>query len=228
MGVRRQNSIDEHVKNIKRIYNYKLIGEANYSLVDNLDEDDVIPDDIWKEPKPVSKADSNIHEDDEEESREETMGDIEQEELPNEEQPEVEEPNLDQPPTEPKLNQEQPSLEDVQNDILQHSVSAMKKMNAQLSNLELTLNNLNNQIEILSKDVEEVKEPTTVEKLEAKKEDSHPFYMNLNDMWNGNSFQARTQLNNADGIVKLDDDTYIADFDSLPKFTSQEIKDSFR
>lgn len=228
MGVRRQNSIDEHIKNIKRIYGYKLIGEANYSLVDNLDEDDVIPDDIWKEPKPISKADSNIHEDDEEESAEEPMGDIEQEELPNEEQPEVEEPNFDQPPTEPELGEEQPSLEDVQNDILQHSVSAMEKMNAQLSNLELSLNNLNNQIKVLSRDVEEVREPTTVEKLEAKKEDSHPFYMNLNDMWNGNSFQARTQLNNTDGIVKLDDDTYIADFDSLPKFTSQEIKDSFR
>ena len=228
MAIEKNNPINEHINRIKFISNYQL-NEAKYSLVDNLDEDDVIPDNVFKDPKPISQVDSNVHED-EEEVEDQSMDMEEPEgddmEVTPETEPQEEEPlgAPDMPEPEPQT----PSMEDVQNNILKTSVSAMEKMNNQLNNLESVLNSLNQKIETLNTDVQEVKEPTTVEKLEARKQDSHPYYMNLNDMWNGNAFQARTQINNTDGIIKLDDGTYVADFDSLPKFTPQEIKDSFR
>ena len=91
----------------------------------------------------------------------------------------------------------------------------------------------------LTQDVEEVREPTNVEKLISKKQDSHPFHYNLADMWNGRDFQARMdyanngQGNNMgkevdNGIRQLEDGSYIADFDALPKHTDAQIKDSFK
>ena len=125
------------------------------------------------------------------------------------------------------IEPEQPSVDQIQNDIIKTSVNAMQKMNSELNNLESTINSLNSKIDNLSQEVEEVREPTNVEKLMSKKEDSHPFYYNLNDMWDGNSFQARRQVENSEGMKQTDDGSYVADFDTLPKYTDQEVNDSF-
>jgi hypothetical protein len=52
-------------------------------------------------------------------------------------------------------------------------------------------------------------------------------YYGLNDMWKGNWFQARRDDLGEKGMKQLDDGSYVADFDELPKLTTQEIKDSF-
>lgn len=234
MAIDKNKTINEHVDRLKYLSGYK-INEAKYSLVDNLEEDDVIPDDIFKSPQPVSNVDSSIFEDEEDleqptadansvPAEEPAMDMGAEEEVAAEPTPEM---GMAEPMAEPMPEPEQPSVEDIQNDILKKSVSAMEKMNNQLSNLENVFNVLNQKIDTLNSEVEEVKEPTNVEKLEARKEDSHPFYMNMNDMWNGNSFQARKQVEDSYGMRKLDDGTYVADFDKLPKYNEQEIKDSF-
>jgi hypothetical protein len=231
MAIEKKESMNEHVDRLKFLFGYK-INEAKYTLVDNLEEDDDIPDDVFKSVQPVSGVDSNVHEDDEpvEEPAPEMGGEVPAEEPAMDmggEEEVAAEPAPEMGMEEPMPEPEQPSLEDIQNNILKTSVSAMQKMNDQLQNLEMTLGSLNQKIDGLNQEVEEVKEPTNVEKLEARKEDSHPFYMNLNDMWNGNSFQARRQVEDSHGMRKLDDGTYVADFDTLPKYNEQEIKDSF-
>lgn len=239
MGIDKNKSINEHIDRLKYLSGFK-INEAKYTLIDGLDEDDNIPDDVWKSPKPVSGADSNIMEDEEEEPNPNPEPEMGGEEVPAEEPaPEmgseeapIEEP-MTEPMTEPEMGMEEPmpepeeSVDDLQNNILKTSVSAMQKMNDQLQNLELSLNSLNQKIEGLNSEVQQVKEPTNIQKLVARKEDSHPFYMNLNDMWDGNSFQARRQMEDSHGMKKLEDGTYVADFDTLPKYNEQEIKDSF-
>lgn len=236
MAINNKKSINEHINRIKFLSGYQL-NEAKYSLVDNMDEDDTIPDDIFKSVQPISGVDSNVHEDEGDGEEGNTMPDMGAEEAPLEEPaPEVpmEEPPVEEPVedmgmgSEEPAPMEQPSVEDIQNDILKKSVSAMQKMNDQLQNLENTLASFDQKMAGLNKEVEEVREPTNVEKLVARKQDSHPFYMNLDDMWNGNSFQARRQIDHSNGIKQLEDGTYIADFDSLPKYSEQEIKDSFR
>lgn len=234
MAIEKKNSINEHIDRIKFVMNYTL-NEAKYSLVDGIEEDDSIPDEIWTEsPSPVSANDSNIMEDEpqmdnkglpvDEPAPEQPAPEMGTEEMGTEEMDAVADPMMGEPMPEPEP---EPSVDQIQNDILKTSVSAMQKMNAELQNLESSLSTLNSKIDGLNKEVEEVKEPTNVEKLEARKEDSHPFYMNLNDMWDGNSFQARRQMEDSHGMRKLDDGTYVADFDTLPKFTEQEINDSF-
>jgi hypothetical protein len=232
MAIDKNKTINEHVDRLKYLSGYK-INEAKYSLVDNLEEDDVVPDDVFKSPQPVSGVDSNVHEDEEDLEQPEAQADAVPAEEPamdmggEEEVAAAPEMGMEEPMAEPMPEPEQPSVEDIQNDILKKSVSAMEKMNSQLANLENIYNVLNQKIDTLGGEVEQVKEPTNVEKLEARKEDSHPFYMNMNDMWNGNTFQARQQVEDSYGMRKLDDGTYVADFDKLPKYNEQEIKDSF-
>lgn len=225
MGIEKNKSINEHIDRLKHLSGLK-INEAKYSLVDNLEEDDAVPDDIFKA----------VQEDDEEITTNPTP-EVGAEDVPAEE-PAIDmgaeemaaaapEPEMGMDVGEPMPEPEQPSVNDLQNDILKSSVSAMQKMSDQLKTLETALGSLNQKMETLNSEVDQVKEPTNVEKLVARKEDSHPFYMNLNDMWDGNSFQARRQVDNSHGMRKLDDGTYVADFDTLPKYNEQEIKDSF-
>lgn len=225
MAIEKKDSInEEHIDRIKFVTNYSL-NEARYSLVDGIEEDDSVPEEIWTEsPSPVSPHDSNIMEDEpqmdneglpvEEPAPEQPAPEMGTEEMGAAEMDAVADPMMGA--EEPMPEPEQPSVDQIQNDILKTSVSAMQKMNTELRNLESSLSSLNSKIDGLNKEVEEVKEPTNVEKLEARKEDSHPFYMNLNDMWDGNSFQARRQVEDSQGMRKLDDGTYVADFDILP------------
>ena len=234
MANKNPESINEHIDRIKFISDY-TINEAKYSLIDGLDEDDGVPEEIWTDPSSVSPV--PVLEDEPKMGNDglpvddPSMGEFPEEEMGAEEEMAVEDPmgvdpamGMEEPmPEEP----EQPSVDQIQNDIIKTSVSAMQKMNSELNNLESTLNALNSKIDGLTDDVEEVREPTNVEKLMSKKEDSHPFYYNLNDMWDGNSFQARREVDDSEGMKQMEDGSFVADFDTLPKFTEQEIKDSF-
>lgn len=230
MAIEKKNSINEHIDRIKFVTNYS-INEAKYTLIDNLEEDDGVPEEIWTDPKSVSPV--PVQED---EPQMDNEGLPVEEPASVESEMDVEAPVADQtgvemdasvPMEEPMPEPEQPSVDQIQNDILKTSVSAMQKMNDQLKSLENTLGSLNHKFDNLDKEVEEVREPTNVEKLVARKEDSHPFYMNLDDMWDGNSFQARREVEDSHGIKKLDDGSFVAEFDTLPKYNEQEIKDSF-
>lgn len=232
----RCKSLDEHINRIKYVSNY-VLNEANYSLIQNMDEDDTVPEEIWSS-EPVSAADSNVHEDDE--AGQEETGDQEQNSeipaMPEDQIAAGEEPTAAEPiasnttapasippsPVEPSKSSDQ-----IQNEIIKTSVAAMQKMHQEMDRLNMSMEAINSKIEGLNKDVDAVKEPTNVEKLMARKQDSHPFYYNLNDMWKDNWFQARRTVENSNGIVQLEDGSYVADFDTLPKYTDREIKDSF-
>lgn len=127
-----------------------------------------------------------------------------------------------------------PSPDELQNEIIKKNIDVMKQLNQKIEDLEMGIGELNNQNRALvaknaemEKDVEEVREPTNVEKLTSRKEDSHPYYYGLNDMWKGNWFQARRDQLGERGMKQLDDGSYVADFDEMHKFTDYEIKDSF-
>ncbi len=240
MAIKNPESINEHIDRIKFISDY-TINEAKYSLVDGLEEDDGVPDEIYSStpvsPIPVREEEPQMGNDGlpvEEPAPEGEFpeeGDMGVEEMGAEEEMAVEDPMA----TDPAMGMEEPmpeepappSVDQIQNDIIKTSVSAMQKMNSELNSLESTLSALNSKIDGLSQEVEQVKEPTNVEKLMSRKEDSHPFYYNLNDMWDDNSFQARREVEDSEGMKQLEDGSFVADFDTLPKFTEQEIKDSF-
>ena len=226
-----QNNIqlDEHIKKILEKSNY-IINEAKYSLIDNIEEDDNVPQDIWVGPKPVTNLDSSIFEDNEEiEDEEQTDNQVQVDDpdIPQEIDQEQDVINQDQEEIVNVQTQEK-SADQIQNDIIKLNISAMQKMQKVVNDLGNTVDSLNVKVGELSSDVEEVREPTNVEKLVNKKEDSHPYYYNLDDMWKGNSFQARKNMEQNQGIIKLDDGSYIADFDNLPKHSNQEIIDSLK
>lgn len=210
------------------------MGEAKYNLIQNMDEDDTIPEEIWS-TQPVSAVDSNVHEDDEagqegEQNQEKTpeVPAMPEDQIAAGEEPVIEPsstPTHASAPTSPV--EPTKSVDEVQNEIIKTSVAAMQKMHNQIDQLTSSIQNINIKLDSLNKDVSAVKEPTNVEKLMARKQDSHPFYYNLNDMWEGNWFQARRMEDHSRGIVQLEDGSYVADFDTLPKYSDREIKDSF-
>jgi len=142
--------------------------------------------------------------------------------------PALPEPMMSEPPV-PSIDpnpSNNPSNEELQKQIMTFQLDAMKKMSQKIDQLEGLLSSLNAQQAELHSEVEKVKDPSDVEKFEHRKEDSSPYYFNLNDMWNGNTFQGRMDNFNSKGIIKTKDG-YVADFDQLPKLSSFEVKDSF-
>jgi len=226
-----RETVNERLMRMRKLSN---ISEANYSLIGGMDEDDEMPD--LTEPQaddPAALEDPALGGEEAPaeapvEEPEDTMNnvaddgqmgvDVPEEPLGDEMSPEM---GMEEPMP------EEPSVEEKQNDIIQMNISAMQKMQKVIDDLENTVGSLNSRIGTLSADVEEVREPKNVEKLMKRKEDSHPFYYNLNDMWEGNSFQARREVDNIQGIKQMEDGTYMADFDDLPKHNDQELAKSF-
>jgi hypothetical protein len=119
-------------------------------------------------------------------------------------------------------------VDELQNEIIKHNIEAMKGIHDQLASLNSTIQGLNSKMEVLNADVEEVREPTSAEKLMNKSEVSYPYYFNLNDLWSDNWFdQKRGDFQNEKGIKELPDGTYIADFDDLPQKSKTDVQDSF-
>jgi len=151
------------------------------------------------------------------------------EEIPSPVEPE---PTPDENPTpanavNPTVEPAKPDPNEIQNEIIKQNIEVMKQLNAKITDLEKGIEILKVQSDVLAKDVDEVREPTNVEKLMSKKEDSHPYYYGLNDMWKNNWFQARRDELKEKGMKQLPDGSYIADFDQLPQFNNIDIKDSF-
>lgn len=128
-----------------------------------------------------------------------------------------------QPPQGPPMGQDKDQL---QRDLMKFQLDAMKKMSQKIDQLESFIDGLNTQQAKLYSEVEKVKDPSDAEKFAERKEDSSPYYFNLNDMWNDNVFQGKMDNFNSQGIIKTKDG-YIADFDTLPKLNSYEVKNSF-
>jgi hypothetical protein len=145
--------------------------------------------------------------------------------------PQAADAGMGMPPPESPENE----VDDLQNEIIKHNIEAMRGIHDQLANLDSTLQGLNQKMEVLSADVEEVREPTDSEKLMNKTSVSYPYYFNLNDFWKDNWFdQKRAQNNGIDGgdaeqqgMKELPDGTYVADFDDLPQKSKIDVQNSF-
>jgi hypothetical protein len=118
-----------------------------------------------------------------------------------------------------------PSKDELEKKVMELLLDASKNMSEKISELENMVDLLNQKLESFGAEVEQVKEPTDIEKFTNRKQDSHPYYYNLNDLWNNNTFKARL-----DDLSKGYVDTpngIVADFDNLPRFSPHEVKQSF-
>lgn len=129
-------------------------------------------------------------------------------------------------PAQPSADEQR---EDIQNQLIKLQLSAIDQMNDKMKMMDSTMEEMKSVMGRLHSDVEEVREPTNVEKVAARKDDSHPYYYRLNDLWQGNSFQARMDdgKTGEHGMKQLEDGSYIADFDNFPKLNDMDIKKSF-
>ena len=117
---------------------------------------------------------------------------------------------------------------EIQNDIIKLNIAAMHDLQDKISSLDSYVQGLNQNVSKLSSEVEEVREPSTSEKLMSKKDVSYPYYFNLNDFWKkDNWFDKSRDEKDEHGIRQLPDGTYIADFDDLPKYSSNDLNNSF-
>ena len=129
----------------------------------------------------------------------------------------------DQMPVEPP----QPDVDSIQNDIIKSNLMAIRDIHDQLKTLNSIADSLNSKMDVMAKDVDEVREPTNGEKLMNKSKVSYPFYQNLSDMWKGNWFDKSREGSEEKGINKLPDGSYIADFDDLAKMSPIDVQKSF-
>jgi len=144
-------------------------------------------------------------------------------------QPEVpEDPNAVNPMgAEMNAPSEQPEVDDIQNEIIKHNIEAMKSIHDKLNNLDVTIQGLNSKMDVITADVEEVREPSNSEKLMSRTNVSYPYYFNLNDFWKGNWFDEKRTEQQEKGITELPDGTYVADFDDLPQKSKADVQNSF-
>lgn len=131
----------------------------------------------------------------------------------------------EQPPSEQPMAAPVETPEMLQQKAMELQLDALRKMSYKIEDLGNAVDNLNQRMEIYSDEVEEVREPSDMEKFENRKIDSSPYYYNLNDLWKGDNFKARMDQFSK-GYVKTEDG-YVADFDDLPKLAPHEVKASF-
>ncbi|MCK9416996.1 hypothetical protein M0Q97_10090 [Candidatus Dojkabacteria bacterium] len=214
---------EEHLKKIKHRIDYRINESVRYTPISSIDEFDEIPKtDEAGEQEDASKLQSKTP--------------VE----PSNDQPisaDTPIPAFDKAPEggeQPDLNTDstpmgaepQQQVDDIQNDIIKHNIEAMKGIHGQLESLNGIVQSLNTKIEALNADVDEVREPTSSEKLMSKKDVSYPYYFNLNDFWKGNWFNEKHN-ENSNGVKELPDGTYIADFDDLPQKSKIDVQNSF-
>jgi hypothetical protein len=242
-----KTSLQEHLERIKHVSKHRL-GEAKYSPVFEMDEDDELD---MKQVQPVTANNTGIFgEADDDEitvndlddptGAEGAIGDggpeggaeppVEQpaagEEVADVPDANVEADPMTMEPAQPSATEQR---EDIQNQLIKLQLSALEQMNDKMKMMDVTMAELKGVMGKLSAEVEEVREPTNVEKVAARKQDSHPYYYRLNDLWQGNSFQARLDDGKTGeyGMKQLEDGTYVADFDNFPKLNDLDLKRSF-
>ena len=133
------------------------------------------------------------------------------------------------PEEEVPVEEPEESVDEIQNEIIKHNISAMQSIHDKLEGLDQFMNDINVQLNTLNAKVEEVEEPTNVQKLVAQKDVSYPYYFSLNDYWKGGFFDQQREIEGPDerGMKELPDGTFIADFDDLPDSTDSDLDDSF-
>lgn len=244
MGKTMRFAGENHINKMVHHMKYRLNETARYHpIVDENDEFDDLPIEIYNTddgmPVPTSPGLTN-------EAGEQADAEPIGSKNPLNTDPSTEEPNLNAPPANappaeaPMANlnapptdvpiapvAQTPPVDDIQNSIIKHNLAAMEAISNQLSSLNAYVQGLDSKISLLNADVEEVREPTNVEKLMKKTEVSHPYNYNLNDMWSNNWFDEKRRGENERGIRELPDGTFVADFDDLPKQSKIDIEKSF-
>lgn len=200
------SKIDKHINEIMFRSNYRINESPKYHQVIEADE---VFDDF---PKDVTEADELPPiEKPEEIPPVEDKPEVGSSKLPPVDDNPMPDPMMPEMPVEPQI-----SVDDIQNDIIKTNLEAMKHINDQLKSLDDFVKNIDSKMNILTSDVEEVRAPSNGEKLMKQKNVSYPYYYNLNDYWEGNSFNQKKE-DYGQGITKLEDGTFIANFDDLPK-----------
>jgi hypothetical protein len=224
------NLSNEHLDKIKHRIAYKINESARYRQLVNTDEEfDQIPLTNEADEEEIPNKE-NTPEDQPKDTNsvgldapvpEFDKAGAETEEIPSNDQV--------PPVNEPQVNPEQ-EVDRIQNDIIKHNIEAMKSIHDQLEGLNNMVQGLNSKLDSLNTEVEEVREPSNVEKLMSKKDSSGPFLYNLNDYWGGNWYNEKHGNNEEEveqGIKKLPDGTYVANFDDLPKMSKIDVNKSF-
>jgi len=116
-------------------------------------------------------------------------------------------------------------MESPEKKVMELQLDALKKMSYKIEDLGSAVDSLNDRMRLYSDEVEKVREPSDMEKFENRKNDSSPYYFNLNDLWKDDNFKSRMDQFGK-GYVKTEDG-YVADFDDLPKLAPHEVKASF-
>lgn len=222
--MRKPSNLKEHLEKIKYYSNYNYIKEAHIREADDGLYDE-IPNELFEDEEENPEMDAPVAGAEGDATAPEAPIDEPSPEEQGEEEDSLMDANVDIETPEPAPPQ--PSKDELQTQALRAQIEAMQKMSEKMDSLERTIQMMSGKVSELDADVEQVKEPQPIEKFNQRKQDSHPFYYGLNDMWNGNVFQARRDEMGEKGIVKLEDGSYIADFDDLPKYSSHELKNSF-
>jgi len=239
---------EEHLRKIKFRTDYKVNESARYRrLVSDGEEFDEVPNTnpyATQSGMPVPTSPNFTNEQEGDEPEEEGLApempdteDVGAEDAPD--VPDFVEPGDEETPTgapspdmgggDMGMPDESPEQEvdAIQNEIIRHNTEAMKSIHSELQNLNNMVTGLNTELNKLNYDVEEVREPTNVEKMMKKKDVSYPYYFNLNDMWEDNWFSQQRQQSQEKGIRELPDGTFVADFDDLPKPSKIDVQNSF-
>ncbi|MFW6377081.1 MAG: hypothetical protein ACOCZ5_00410 [bacterium] len=239
---------EEHLRKIKYVTDYKVNESARYrKLVSDGEEFDEVPNTnsyATQSGMPVPASPNFTNEQEDEEPEPGLAPEIpDTEEVGAEDAPDV--PDFVEPGEENQEGDNKPEMgmddnmggmpekdpqqevDDIQNEIIRHNTEAMKSIHLELQNLNNMVNGLNSELNKLNYDVEEVREPTNVEKMINKKDVSYPYYFNLNDMWEDNWFSQQREESQEKGIRELPDGTFVADFDDLPKPSKIDVEDSF-
>lgn len=186
-------NIDDFKNRFKRLYEYK-VHDLNMNKVEsvyNMQEDE----EAAPQPEPQPEVNTQPTE---------PVNQPEVQVAP-EEQP-VQEPQ----PTEPTLQpepQEDQMLSFLKSEMakLDNVVSSLESISNNVDMVSQRLDNLNNNVTDLSKIVDEIKEPSDIEKLEMRAFDSYPYNKTLNKVWDDKMKSKEEQDMERLGIEKTDD-----------------------
>lgn len=186
-------NIDDFKNRFKRLYEYK-VHDLNMNKVESV---------------------YNMQEDEEAAPQPELQPELNTQQAEPVNQPEAQVIPQEQPVQEPQPTEPTPQPEPQEDQMLSFLKSEMSKLDNIVSSLESIsnnvdmvsqrLDNLNNHINDLSKIVDEIKEPSDIEKLEMRAFDSYPYNKTLNKVWDDKMKSKEEQDMERMGIEKTND-----------------------
>jgi len=221
--MKRNTNINEHINEIMFRSNYRINESPKYHQVINANEEfDEFPKEIAEADEELPPVTAPTKEPAPEPAIDPAQAAAPAQPPVDPNQPPVDDPNMGDPMGYPSMANamipEEPDVDELQNEIIKNNLETMKHIHDQLKSLDDFVKSIDTKMSVLTADVEEVRAPSNGEKLMAQKNVSYPYYYNLNDYWQDNSFEHKAQEEDfGQGIQKLSDGTFIADFDDLPK-----------